>query len=142
MYKKISNTKFAILNFVKNLVSKALYNDIKRLLEPCCVPSIVFGTFSCDTTDEVTGVLLEDVTITATGFSNKTVTAILTSTDASGGVIQEITFDERGIWEGDLQSSWFAYADGDITVKLSLLSENSEVLVFSEEQTITIPNCG
>lgn len=143
MYKQTSNVKFAILNFIKNLVSTSVYNDVKKLLNPCCIPSVIYGEPDCFNSGSypVTGVSFPDSTITAVAFKNQTVTVVATSPDSDGGIIQEITLDANGVWEGTLYSSWYAYADGDITVILSILGQNSQVLVSGETQILTIPNC-
>jgi len=57
-----SNVKNAILAFIKNLVSKAVYKAIKYILDPCCpVDNITGVTF---TASEIDGNLLADKDIT------------------------------------------------------------------------------
>ena len=43
-----SHIKTSILAFVKHLVSKSVYNDIKSLLEPCCKPTLrIYNNYTC-----------------------------------------------------------------------------------------------
>lgn len=140
-YKTPSNIKTSILNFVKNLLSKQMTKDIDTILSPCCVPTIVFGTDSCSSDDTANGVLFSDVTITATSLANQTCTLILADVDMGGGAITTITFDNVGVWEGDIQTSWWN-SDGEQTLYIILIPENSRVLHKSVPFEVTgINNC-
>jgi len=46
--KPLDNIKYSILAFIKNIVTKKLYNAIKALLNPCCVISITDADYDCD----------------------------------------------------------------------------------------------
>lgn len=139
------NFKQLILAIAKPLLwakYRQVYWDLEVLLSPCCIPTIVFDTDTCATGNTAQGVLFQNVVITDTTLINKTVTAILTSTDNSGGggVIQQITFNSQGIWTGDLQSSWWN-SDGTQTVTLTLIVDGSKVIRVSDAQTINVQNC-
>lgn len=140
-YKTPSNIKTSILNFVKHLLSKQMTKDIDAILSPCCVPTIVFGTDSCDSDDTANGVLFSGVTVTATSLANQTATLILADVNMGGGAIKTITFDGNGVWEGDIQTSWWN-SDGEQTLYITLIPENSRVVYKSVPFEVTgINNC-
>ena len=124
------------------MVSKTMYNEIRQILEPCCVPSFTFSTYSCDSTDAAWGIVFQDVTISAPALANMTVKVILMDDSTTGGgVINNVTFDSVGSWTGDLQSSWWN-SDGSQTIYPYILTSDSRVIYTSPAQSLTsLPNC-
>lgn len=61
--KPLDNVKFAILNFVKNLVSKTILKAFKLILNPCCTLSTT-ASWSC------TGTNLATLTLTLNRQTN------------------------------------------------------------------------
>ena len=139
-----SNIKVSILGFIKHLVSKSVYNDIKSLLEPCCKPTLTFESMSCGWTQPdggVYGTRFLNAEIMVSGAGGQTVTAILTTSAFSGGVCQHITLDAYGKWTGTLQSSWET-SNLDFTATLYILKEGSKTLLKSDPiRIINMPNC-
>jgi len=66
----------------------------------------------------------------------------VTSVDYLGaGVIQTITFDAIGVWNGTLYSS-FENSPTSLNIVVSILEPNSKVLHISASQLVTgLPNC-
>lgn len=136
-----SNIKISILNFVKHLLPKQTIKDIDAILSPCCIPTIEFGTDSCDDDDTAWGVRFNDVTITATSLVNQTCTLILADVDMGGGAINTITLDGNGKWTGNIQTSWWN-SDGEQTLYIILIPENSKIAYKSVPFEVTgINNC-
>lgn len=144
---KITNT---ILNFVKHLVSKSVYNDIKVLLTPCCIPTVVFDTVSCGNSPYnpapdlggVYGVIFSNVTITDVSLANKSVTVLLTSVNyINAGAFKEITFDSSGVWNGTIYSS-FDNAPSTLDIIVTILEPGQKVIQQTKSVTVTgVPNC-
>lgn len=129
-----------VLNFLKPFVTKPTYNKIKHLLNPCCHPTFVFDTFGCNWDGQTWGALLMNVTINSLQLAGKTVTVIITAFgQQGGGVLEQITLDSNGFWNGNLQSSWGASAN---TLDISPALEYNNELFVGDNVTITgVPNC-
>lgn len=144
--KQPSNIKNGILAQIRYVVDRLTYSDIKTILSPCCKPTFSFeGDMRCSFTSEdggVYGTKFIGVTIIAPSLGGKDVIAILSSTTFGGGSYQNITLDFKGIWTGDLQTSW-ENSNANFTAYLSLLPKTgSKVLRVSEPIEITgMPNC-
>lgn len=129
-----------ILNLLKDYVTTATLADIALLLNPCCAASITFDTFSCDTTDGVFGVVLENVTITAPiSLANKFVSLVLQAQEQAGGAVMVIELDSNAQWNGDIQTSWGASLS-TITVDGGIVY-NRVTLNFPPTVLTGLPNC-
>ena len=140
--KEPSNYKTSLLAQVKRLFGKRLYNDFKALLEPCCTVAVTYDTFTCASTDGVTGVKFENVTISFPKLANHTLQVFLiSSTQPDGGVITTITLDSDGNWNGDLQTSWYNSTSA-IDVQLIVMEETSRIVYKSAVASLTgVDNC-
>jgi len=137
-----TNIQFAILNFIKNLVTKSIYNDIKILLDPCCKPSLAIAEdFAC-TGNSYT--VFGDVTVSFPKFKNKNVTLLFTFSqpDRPDFISAEVvTLDSKGTWN-DSVTMWSWVDAGTATVTVGVIVDGSKVVSTSDPITVTgIPNC-
>lgn len=135
--KSKGNIKTAILAFVKNLISKDLYMDFKNLLNPCCKPTITIEeNYICGANNGISGMLLQNVTITFPGYPNASVSGILNTLNQNAFVF-DILFDNNGSWTGAVQTPWDnLIASSDIEVQLTVMGIGHVVFV-SDPITIT-----
>ena len=141
-----SNTSSAILNFVKNLVSKKTYKDISLLLHPCCKPTVTLGTLSCGSLEGVQGVLFTGVTVSDPALANKSVQLILSAPEyLQHGGIQNATLDAKGFWTGNIQTSFEGASKPNpytLSLTLTIIPDTLDVVRKSEVQVITtVINC-
>jgi hypothetical protein len=140
--KQPSNYKTSLLAQLKHIVSKTMYNDFKTILEPCCIPSVTYDTFTCGSNTNVIGVIFENVSISFPKLAGNTCKVfIVSSTEPEGGVINTITLDSLGNWTGSLQTSWYN-SPSTINVQLLLLAFKSRVVYKSDVTSLTgVDNC-
>jgi hypothetical protein len=141
-----SNTSTTILNFIRNLVSKTVYNNIKSILSPCCSVSVTFDTFSCASAPGcVYGVKFTNVKISDSSFANKTVQLFITAPEYNwASVATTVTLDSQGKWTGDLYSSFEGCTKPNpftLTVTVTLLPTDLSVVHRSTLIELSVPNC-
>jgi len=139
--KQPSNLSNAILNFVKHLVSKAVYEDIKALLNPCCIPTLeIASDYTCVSPSYTR---FNDVTVTG-DYKNKTAILLFTITESDGTVQTSTvvaTFDENGLWNGSFTMLDY-FNDGIADITVSVLVNGSRVVETSKNVHLTgIPSC-
>lgn len=138
--KSTSNTKNAILAFVKNLIPKSLYKDMVLLLEPCCNPVLsVSDNYACNGSDT-------EFEITLTGLKPSTpITVILTmaldtTTNIYSAAVND-TSDANGEFSDTITIPFYV-SDGTAYLTASVILDGSQVVTKSNTFTATgISNC-
>jgi len=138
---KKSNIKNEILNFIKTYLTIGTYNDIKTILEPCCIPSITIAeSFAC-TGNSYT--VFSDVTVN-TVYKSKDVTLIFTFTQPDKETYTSslnVTLDSNGQWSGEV-TMWSWVISGTVNVTVGVVLSGSQVISTSSPITVTgVPNC-
>ena len=133
-----SHIKTSILAFVKHLVSKSVYNDIKSLLEPCCKPTLrIYNNYTC-TGDSYT--IFNAVSVVSEQNKNKRVTLLFTFTNTGTPVhttaTVEGTLGNSGEWSSAVTLlTWIVGGTTDVTV--AVIPEGSNIIVHSDKITLT-----
>ena len=146
---KVSSTTSAdgIINYLKYKVTKTTLKDISLILHPCCSAILTISNWNCQWSGEVYGVLFTGVTISDPTLANQTSKVFLEplnydSKGASGFV--EITFDSKGNWSGNIQTSiegcTFPSNPFNLELQVSILPENLTVYHTSNILTFSITN--
>ncbi len=138
---KGSNVKNEILNFIKTYLTRETYIDIKAILEPCCKPTLALsGNYTC-TVNSYT--VLQDVEV-FTSYKNKKAKLLFTFVLSDGTIYtasESVTLDSNGHWIGNVTTLHYI-SDGIATITVSVILEDSKVLITSDSITVTdIPNC-
>lgn len=136
-----TNIQNAILNFVKNLVTKSTYKDIKTLLQPCCRPTLI-GSEEYSCCDGIATCV--NVTVQDSRLKNKTVTLLFTfsgNIDDNHTFSTTATFDSTGSFTDSVRV-WGYVDSGEFTMQVGVIFEDSRVVTFSDPITFTsVPNC-